>query len=603
MTGFRIELIRAAAVTGAVLICWQMALAQEVPSRTAIGPPLPLGGGPASSAPAVAVRSIESSNSTPPGVRVRSLGSVDGPPIGLLDSTSGGLGTDIWQDVPRSRAEDMLKRLPLASAIPSVRALTRRLVLTTADAPAGEAPHAFLSVRLHALLDAGLLEDAGNLAAKAVPKDDPELARLVADSILFAGHGGDACGPATKMRLDSAERFWVELRAYCYAAAGDAGALDLTRAVMQAQKLDSRVFDILLDDVQAHHANVPARISKPDSLEVFLLQSVGFPIEAAWSQQLAMPVSVLAMRDAKNSPEQRLEAAEDVARAGAATPAELAVIADAQAFTPEQTSGAASIAPTLPFLAGQALLRRAVRDAADPAVKKERLFEALSLAYRKNLLPLAAQLQGSAASAVKPQREDRDRAMTMASALMLSGHAEAAARWYDVLDLNSSADLPLVHLLQVELNLVAPSPARTFEAQDALSWFAAQANAPAAGDDTLSSAFLALGIYDALGLASPPEANSALALLKSRQWTGREPGADVLARVSAARADSGRRGDALLSTLDFIGSDGPGDVAPDAIVVFVKVLADMGYTEAAHALAADALLLRRAPAPQSASAS
>jgi hypothetical protein len=602
MTGFRVELIRAAAVTAAVLICWQMALAQQAPARTAVGPPAPLGS-PASPAPNVAVGSTESLNNPPSGIHVRSLGSVDGPPIGLLDTTDGGLGADIWGDPPRGRAEGMLKRLPLATAAPSIRVLARALVLTTADAPDGDAPHAFLSVRLRALLDAGLLEDAGNLAAKAVPKDDPELARLVADSLLFAGHGGDVCGPATNMRLDSAERFWVELRAYCYAAAGDASALDLTRAVMQTRKIDSRAFEMLLDDVQAHRANVPGRISEPDSLDVFLLQSLGLPVDPAWSQQLGMPISVLAMRDANNSPEQRLEAAEDVARAGAATPAELAVVADGQTFTPEQISGAASVASTLPFLAGQALLRRAVRDAADPAVKKTFLFEALSLAYRKNLLPLAAQLQGSAASAVKPEREDRDHAMIMASALMLSGHVEAAARWYDVLDLNSSADLPLVHLLQVELNLVAPSPARTFEARDALSWFAAQTNAPAGGDDTLSSAFLALGIYDALGLASPPEASAALALLKSRQWTGREPGADVLARVTAARADRGHRGDALLSMLDFIGSDGPGDVAPDAIVVFVKALADMGYIDAAHALAIDALLLHRAPPPQSPSAS
>ena len=601
MTGFRVELIRVAAVAAAVLVFAPGAAGQGSSSRTAVGPPVPLGGNAQSSTPDNVARPPETTSDNQSWIHVRSLGFVDGPPIGLLDSSNGGLGTSIWQDASRARTEDMLKRLPLASAVPSVRALARRLVLTTADAPDGEAPHAFLSIRLRALLDAGLVEDAGNLAARAVPKDDPELARLTADSILFAGRGEDACSPATSMRLNSGERFWVELRAYCYTAAGDAGALDLTRAVMQAQKLDSRAFEVLLDDIVSHHANVPAHISEPDSPELFLLKSLGLPIDPSWSQQLGMPVSVLAMRDAKNSPEQRLEAAEEVARAGAATSAEFAVIADAQTFAPDALESAGSVARTLPFLAGQALLRQAVRDSTDPAIKKELLFEALSLAYRKNLLPPAAQLQGSAASAVRPEREDRDHAVMMASALMLSGHAEAAARWYDVLDLNSAADLPLVHLLQVELNLVAPSPARTFEAQDALSWFAAQADAAAGGDDTLSSAFLSLGIYDALGLSSPPEASAALAQLKGRQWPGRTPGADAMARVEAARSDSGRRGDALLAMLDFIGTDGPGNVAPDAIVAFVKALAQMGYTDAAHDLAVDALLLHRAQSPQSAS--
>jgi hypothetical protein len=271
------------------------------------------------------------------------------------------------------------------------------------------------------------------------------------------------------------------------------------------------------------------------------------------------------------------------------------MIADAQTFSPDQLAHADTVAPTLPFLAGQALLRQAVRNATDPLVKKHLLFEALALAYGKNLLPVSAKLQGSAASAIKPDALDRKHAALIASALMLSGRAEAAARWYGVLDINASADKPLIHLLQAELNLVAPNPARAFEAQGALSWFAAQAQGAEADGDgrTLSYAFLVLGACDALGMDMPPQSREALATLKSRQWPGRAPAADVVARAGAARDSTGRRGDAILSILDFIGPDGPGDVAPDAIVTFVKVLAQMGYTDAAHSLAVDALLLHR----------
>jgi hypothetical protein len=598
MTGFRIDLIRGAAIAVLALMCAAGAAEADPAARTAAGPPMALSGSPApETADNPEPQNDAGADNGQAAIRVRSLGAVDGPPLGLLDSTNDGLGNDIWQDTSRARVEEMLKRLPLATPVESVRALARRLVLTTADAPDGEAPHAFLSARLRALLDAGMLDDAGSLAARAVPKDDPELARLVADSILFSGHANDVCGPATSTRLESSERFWVKLRAYCYSAAGDESALELTRTVMQAQKLDSRGFEMLLDDVASHHANIPARIAALDSLDVFLLRSAGMPIDPAWSQQLGAPVNVLAMRDAKNAPDQRLEAAEEVVRTGAATAAELAVIADAATFTPDQLARAGSVAPTLAFLAGQALLRQAVRDAVDPAVKKKLLFEALALADRKNLLPLAARFQGSAASSIKPVREDRRHAALMASALMLSRHAEAAARWLDALDPKSPVDLPLIHLMQTELNLVAPSPARAFEAQGALSWFAAQATAPPSGggDETLSTAFLALGANDALGLATPPEAGAALMALKDRQWQGREPGADVRDRVAAARSNSGRRGDAILSMLDFIGSDGLGDVAPDAIVAFVKALAEMGYADAAHDLAVDALLLHRAP--------
>ena len=110
----------------------------------------------------------------------------------------------------------------------------------------------------------------------------------------------------------------------------------------------------------------------------------------------------------------------------------------------------------------------------------------------------------------------------------------------------------------------------------------------------MSLALLALGTYDALGLAVPPEGRAALARLKSLPGRGWAPTADVLSRIAGARNDAGRRGDAVLSILDFMGAGGPAMLAPDAAVTFVKGLALMGYTGAAHDLAVDALLLHRA---------
>src|ERR1700733_13546467 len=166
MTGFRVDLIRGAAIAVLALSCAAGAAGADPAARTAAGPPMALGGSPAPEA----TDNPESQKDTAAdngqaAIRVRSLGAVDGPPLGSLDSSNGGLGSDIWQDTARARVEEMLKRLPLATPFASVRALARRLVLTTADAPDGEAPHAFLSVRLRALLDAGMLDDAGSLAA------------------------------------------------------------------------------------------------------------------------------------------------------------------------------------------------------------------------------------------------------------------------------------------------------------------------------------------------------------------------------------------------------------------------------------------------------
>lgn len=590
MTGFRPDPVWLA--VAAFLMWLGPVSAQSPPENTshALGPPAALGATHVS--PAAPADRLEGGT-----VQVSPLGSPDGPAIGLLDASNGGLGSDIWLETPRVRAEDMLERLPLASPVASVRALARRLILTTADAPLGDAPHLFLSVRLKLLLGAGMIQDAGKLAAQAGTTDDPELARLVADSLLYAGRKADVCGLGTGLRLRSGDPYWIELRAYCYAVAGDDNALDLTRAVMRAQNVDDPAFEMLLDDDLSHQAQAPREISQPTALHLFMLQSLNFPIDPAWSQQLGLPASVAAMRDASDTPDQRLEAGEDVARSGAASPAELAAIADAQSFAPDQVTAAAVVAPTLPFLAGQALMRQAIAQAFDEGARKRLLFDAFLSAANAGLLPIAAGLQGDAASEVQPDPVDRAQAAMMTSALMLSGHAEAAARWYHALDPNADADKPLISRLEAELDLVAPDRENDLAAQSALSWLAGQAmaKAPTGGETTRPLALLVLGVFDALGMPVPPTANQALAVLNGHEWPGRRPGPEMFTRLAAASKDTQRRGDTVLSILDFIGPGGPGDIAPEATVAFVKALARMGYPDAAHDLAVDALLLYRPP--------
>ncbi len=608
MTGFRADVVWVAAVAAAFLTWLGPAAGQPAPQQSgaASGPPAVLGEAQPGPSPAHATPAASAGRAGAGAIQVRPLGSPDGPPLGLLDASNGGLGGDIWQDTPRSRVEDMLERLPLATAVASIRSLARRLVLTTADAPLGDAPHRFLSVRLKQLLNAGMLDDAGKLAAMVGTPSAPELARLVANSLLYAGRTADICSPATGLRLQSGDPYWIELRAYCYAVAGDENTLDLTRAVMRAQNIDDPAFETLLDDYLSHRTQAPGEIHQPTALHVFLLKSLGLPIDPAWSQSLGLPASVAAMRDPNDTPDRQLEAVEDVARSGAASPAELAAIADAQTFAPDQLAAAGSAAPTAPFVAGQALLRQAIGQAVDDDGRKRLVLEALRLADKAGLLPVAAGLQGDAAAAVQPDPSDRAHAALMASALMLSGHADAAARWYDALDLNADDDKPLISLLQAEIDLVTPNAARDADVQTALSWFAAQATAktPIGGEPTRPLALLVLGTYDALGMPMPPQTAPALAVLKAHESPGRRPGAELFTRLAAATKDSRRRGDTVLSILDFIGPGGPGDVAPDATVAFVNALVKMGYADAAHDLAVDALLLYRpAPPPPSASAS
>ncbi|MDE2466198.1 MAG: hypothetical protein KGO02_21165, partial [Alphaproteobacteria bacterium] len=215
-----------------------------------------------SGVPALAPATAPAVNS---GVSVHVLGAVEGPPAGTLAVDAGGLGpVSLWSGTPKLEAEALLDALPIATTVAPVRALARRLLLTTAVAPLGTASHAFVTVRLRRLLDAGLLADAGTLALAAEVAHDPDFDRARADALLYANQTEAICGPATARRLHSSTPFWIRLRAYCYSVQGNMPAAQLTLSVMQAQGLSDRAFSALLADLHTHAARMPDKIENAD---------------------------------------------------------------------------------------------------------------------------------------------------------------------------------------------------------------------------------------------------------------------------------------------------------------------------------------------------
>jgi len=527
------------------------------------------------------------------GVTVSTLGDTEGPPTGTLDSTNGGLGSDLWAGSNRADAEALMTQLPMATTIVPIRALARRIVLTRAAVPVGVAGQAFMTVRLRSLLDAGLVEDAAGLAAMAQVRNDPAFARIQAEAILFAGDQDHACGDTTAARLDSSEPFWIELRAYCYAIGGDQAALALTRSVIDAENIDDSAFDTLLDDIQNGLAKDPGDIEAPTALHLFLLRRAGLPVSFDIGTQLGIPGLLLALRSQKNSPQDRLKAADRVLASGALPAQALIAIADAQSFTADQFATEHAQVQKLPFLAGQALLRQATTNAA-PDARPALIYEALTTADAKGMLGIAAVLQQHALGSVVPQPVMRPMAELIGRALMMTGNADAASHWADLLDPAMASDQPLLARFQIELNLVAPGTERQVHAQRGLAELAQEIS-----EQTPDQAFaaLALGLYAAVGEPMPDEARTVAATAMQQKWPGRRPAASILARLDQATAAPERKGEALMLVLNAIGSRGPGDLAPDVTAGLVRALVKEGEADVARDIAITALLRYRPPPP------
>ena len=65
------------------------------------------------------------------------------------------------------------------------------------------AHRALVTIRLEKLLQGGLVDDAGEIAAAIHLDNDPDFARVQADALLYAGHDKDVCGDLTATRLSS----------------------------------------------------------------------------------------------------------------------------------------------------------------------------------------------------------------------------------------------------------------------------------------------------------------------------------------------------------------------------------------------------------------
>ncbi len=525
--------------------------------------------------------------SAPQSVEVGTLGTTEGPPAGLLDSPNGGLGESLWSGSKRAAIEDLLSRIPLATPDPAIRALAKRIVLTKATAPSGQSKRALVTIRIEKLLDAGLIDEAGALAVQASVPDDADFVRVQADALLTANRTADVCGNLTATRLTANEPFWLQLRTYCAAAGGDEATAELTHEVIEAQGNPDKAFDTLADDVLTHKNTPPGPIAHPTAMHLFLFQQAGLPIPGDVAAAMGTAANVLAVRDVRDTAQTRFAAAERIVRTGAVSAAELRKLADAQDIPLTRIANALTEAPSAPFFAGQALLRRAAQIEPRPDAKMQLVAEALSLGDRAGLLPLAARLQGDIVASIKPLPANRAVADRFARALLLAGRPDAAARWANSSD-----------VLQTVVDLAAPDPSRDAQAQVAYSAFAtALVKNPPDADPEKPAKALALGVADVLGRPLPPDAKAQSQGIEATRWDGKRPDPNTMRRIEAASLHAGRRGEALLLILETVHSVGLRDLAPDTTIEFVRLLAGMGLPDAARDLGLEALALYVAPPP------
>lgn len=527
------------------------------------------------------------------------VGESEGPAAGLLDPTQD-LGAELWSGSKRGVIVSLMDGA-LAVSDPALQALARRIILSKSDAPNGPTKRALVTTRIAELLHAGMISEAGELAAHSKLSGDADFARVQADALLYAGRTDVVCGSVTDHRLTDASPFWLELRAYCAHVNHNAVLEELTDVVLKAQ-LHDPAFDMLYADVRQQKSDVPADIAHPTALHIFMLRQLKLPLPASLQAKGGVPENLFLLQDPHADPAIRLAAADYLAPRGALNPAELQALLEAYQPASSEIQNAASLAPTLSFVHAQLLLHIAAARSTDMPRKVALMREAMMLGQKAGLPFLAAGLQADVLKTLKPVH-DADMAM-LGRALLLAGDDDDAGVW-----LMGDDPLQVIPLMR------QTGPAAGGALQSVMIRLAGlrppKVSVKKTGDDSddddddsktpraTPAQWLAVRLTSVLE-ELPLTVLQNYPKVFSTHLPGAMPDAMLMAEIANAAKAPGRHGEALLRMMQVIREIGWANLSPDATVSFVRTLRDMGYRDPARAFAREAMLLYAPPAPQTA---
>lgn len=182
------------------------------------------------------------------------------PDIFSGGSTATGLGPDLWRTSSAQIVRALIPAIDPAKLTPAGKALAVRLLSTSANAPAGAGnDRALAAARARALI--GLEAwPAANASVERIPNltADPGLAQVAADAALLTDNDDQACRVERAMTTARDDIYWMRLRAFCQALAGEmeAARLSLSLATDKARDANfSRLMNALVAATPAGEAN------------------------------------------------------------------------------------------------------------------------------------------------------------------------------------------------------------------------------------------------------------------------------------------------------------------------------------------------------------
>jgi len=543
------------------------------------------------------------------GIQVDRLQELDTESLGILEADSGGLGIDAWAGSDSAFVAALIRGLPGDPASPTLRALTTRLLLSNARAPAslgggapaggptladavagaqGDLDRGFLRLRAERLHAMGELAGLNRLLS-IVPQraEDSWLAQARVEGLLLAGRDQEACSQVrSAVARFAGEAYWGQALVFCQLLAEQRDQAFLGLDLLREEHPDADPVFYALSNLFIGGTVAPPAPEDLTPLTLAMLRlGEGTPPEGLAEQVSPLLLHGLAALDTA-APADKAGAVERLAQAAVLPGRALAEAYDAVPFETSELADPLVRAEALGGVRGRALLVHAAGRETLAQTKAEYLQAAL----------LAAERDGrgfAMARAVQPQLEQLAPAVelawfagTAARSLYRVGRFERAGAWASVLRLDGAKNPESLAAFAA----LKPLTRLAGGTEPIASWEGAED--PQAGERLLTALLLsrALGQDEGSwpGVAEGAGSAEAIAPESPLEDEPLERLTTLLALSDAAAA--GRSGEATLLASHALGEGSLGERHPLALAYAVSALRSVGLGGDARALALEAAL-------------
>lgn len=530
--------------------------------------------------------------SDPGRIRVETLQAVDPESVGILSEGDGGFGLGMWQGSTRQRVARLLPLLPVGVDSPQMHALMRRLLLSTAIAPSGDANVNVFALRVRRLAAAGHHTEAlGLLEQAAVREIGPDLAAVRLDALLLLGSIKEACSLVRNRIAEADVPLWQKATAFCLAVDGEQAQVELYEQLLYENGIEDPAFFTMLAGLSGRPDARISSLPNATPLHLAMLRAGQWPVPEDAANN-AEPSVLRAIASASNvSPELRLLAAERATARGLQDAASLRRIYAATDVPDATADNAAAIADDLPGPIATALLFKTALSLPGEEARAGLIADMLQMARKRGRYMPVAQAAGALIASIEPTEQLSWFAAEAGRALLLAGEPAQARQWLLAMlepARRRDPDAAQAVLTLSPLVLIGDYEARIPIVEDALTgWWRGEE----AGQSPDRRRRAGLFFYLAEAFDQPVPGALWEEVMTDSGATAELPAPGV--RVALDRASGNARiGETVLLSLVALGEGGPAAAEEEMMARVVRALRRLGLDKEARALALEALIAR-----------